>query len=207
MIKQLTRVAILLTSLIFIALPAFAIPYYFSSSTEFGTWDGPLPPGFGFVDVAQTADDIVTFSLSVNTDYFDPDDKGFTWTAFYFNYDGAGSLASLLVSTNDTSGWTIDPVTSRDVSGYGTFDYQMTRDDKDEPGNDPLTLSLQLEGLLASDFVSENLDGVTFVAHLQRLDKDQSTKLAVGPVPEPGTLILIGSGLSGLLLYRRKRRS
>ena len=70
----------------------------------------------------------------------------------------------------------------------------------------PLEFTIQDKNLDILDFVFPNLDGNYFAGHLRRFgdDNEESIQLAVAPVPEPATLILIGSGLGGILLYRRR---
>lgn len=55
-------------------------------------------------------------------------------------------------------------------------------------------------------FVYPDTSGNYFSDQLSQFDERQESPLPTNaPVPEPGTLILIGSGLGGLLLYRKKR--
>lgn len=210
MYKKFIQTTIVTAILCFLALPAYALTYYFNTANTIGTWSGDPTTGYGSVEITKTADDI-KFEIKANEDYFITDSSersGLTWDKFFFNFNPDKTLDTSSVVIESDGAWRLIEDSSRNVASFGIFDYA-------EVGRrlplmlNPLEFTIRDTPLDILDFVFPNLDNNYFAGHLRRFgeDNEDSIYLAVAPVPEPGTLILIGSGLGGLLLYRRRRAS
>ena len=181
---------------------------------EYAKVNGHLGASPDTYHISVALDSNLSDSLHGNGTHFGLDE-------FYFNTDL--NISDLQIQNLPTN-WSAD-TSIGDVAGFGKFDLQLT----EKPRKTRLTL-LQFDivytgnlsnlnsGALSdsnfyilSDTPADNGQGY-FAAHIAGFDfnqdgEDDSTFVRDGnqQVPEPGTLILLGSGLVGIAFYRRRR--
>ena len=162
---------------------------------------------FATVDISVVGN-TATFNINANEALLVPPVTGgnFGIDKFFFNTTLSG------IEVGDITfapGWEVK--TSENASEFGLFEFEYKG-----TGNsriNPLTFTITDSSiLLPGNFYEANNDGFHFAAHIAGFtplngwdsaffaDGDQST-----PVPEPGTIVLLGAGLLGLGLFGRKR--
>jgi len=204
------KVTLLTILLALIALPSHALVYYFNNANTIGAWDGDTTmPGFGSIEITQTAENWIKFEVMANIEYFTTDpaeSSGLTWDKFFFNFNPEQVLDTSAIVVESPGDW--DIVLGQNVSSFGIFEYGETGT-KLPLALNPLEFTIRDSGLALLDFVYPNADGNYFAGHLRRFGdgNEDSIYLTVAPVPEPGTLILVGCALGGLLLQQRRRKS
>jgi len=117
-------------------------------------------------------------------------------TAAFFTqqFNPGSSLSFVLTATNNSGGGVPDQLS------MALCDSNLTTCYSDDASGGMLLLDLTGGSLAVSSFV-------TFGASLQNLDAPVATLLADSTqVPEPGTLLLLGGGLAGFVVRRRKER-
>jgi len=154
------------------------------------------------VSVTETT---ATFTVVANRDLLAPEGS-FGIAAFAFNtsVDFSDSLFVLPPNWKTTYARTMD--------GFGVFEIREVIDAHGDRW-DPLQFSItDLEITNPNQFFVENVAGNHYAAHIagfKAMGPDNKTSAYFSdvriPVPEPATMLLLGSGLIGLAAFGRKR--
>jgi len=170
-------------------------------------------------DATYTGLDAVFFKVDPFAAAFDGVSGNFGLQTFLFNESTgrANLLGDIQVVQTNPTGWDMTYSASSNLGGtgpYGKFEFQY----KGTGGTraDPLEFYLTTSAfdIQASQFaVTSPNTNFMFEAHIAGfiVDGDEdlsSAQFATGnPVPEPGTIMLLGAGFLGLAIYSKRRRN
>jgi len=167
----------------------------------------PTAPSYGTIDLSLTAEGKIVVTVTMTSGYRLGDGFGF---------DIVGSTTGLAIS-NITSGWNTGLTSNIQMDGFGKFDFGVTAGSNSDRF-DSLTFTISRDGGFAS--IDQLVDINTqdngapgayyFATHVYPATSGSTGYAAASgatTVPEPSILILLGGGLTGLAVYRKRFKS
>lgn len=165
-----------------------------------------LTGDFATVDISVTGH-TATFRVDANQALLGAGNN-FGIDKFFFNT----TLSTIDAKDFNLAGWKV--TFHKEASSFGKFDLEYAGTGKNRV--DPLIFTITDNAITnANDFYDVGTDKVHhFAAHVAgfREHNDQTSAFftdgpTTTPVPEPGTMLLLGAGFLGLAVYGKRRRN
>lgn len=164
-------------------------------------------------DTTVSGKDAVHFVVDPLEGSFSSLGTNFGLQSFYFN-ENTSFGNNLKIANFDPTGWAYQYNDSNAGGGFGKFEFLA--DGSGSNRANPLTFDVYTDAnnlLTIADFSTIlSSEGYLFAAHIADYNGGNSAKFATdrpsvpeNPVPEPGTMMLLGFGMLGLAVYGKRR--
>ncbi|NMC75272.1 MAG: hypothetical protein GYA56_13090 [Geobacteraceae bacterium] len=191
-----------------------------SFSNNFGYRSGTGGDDYGTVELTVGDDGFVHVTVTANGSYFRASSgAGVVWDKFFFNVGpGVAFDPASIVVDESVGSWR---TAQGNISLFGDFAYGIVGTAIGKAALGTLHFHIADASITLADIVAANEEGWSFAGHLRGFDPmpnvygktSTSTFLGVAgtamnddpvPTPLPAALWLMGSGLGGIILARRK---